>query len=122
MPGPINFPSTATWANGAVRYLGSNLEPKNPQPGQPMVLKHYFRADGAQPQGFQFFVHVVDAASKQMLGNVDHEPQNGAASLGTWPQGKIIEDVQQLQMPNYPGAMQLLLGFWRGEERLPRRR
>jgi hypothetical protein len=118
MPGPINFPSTATWANGTVRYLGSNLEPKNPQPGQPMVLKHYFRADGAQPQGFQFFVHVVDAASKQMLGNVDHEPQNGAASLGTWPQGKIIEDVQQLQMPNYPGAMQLLLGFWRGEERL----
>lgn len=118
LPGPLNFPSTATFAGGTIKYLGSNVEPKNPQPGQPVVLKHYFRADGQQPQGYQFFVHVVDGNSGQMLGNMDHELQNGAAMLGTWPQGKIIEDVQQIAMPNYPGPMQLLMGFWRGEERL----
>jgi hypothetical protein len=118
LPGPLNFPSTASWAGGAVKYLGSQLDPKNPAPGQPVTLKHYFRADGQQPQGYRFFVHVVDGNSGQMLGNMDHELQNGAAMLGTWPQGKVIEDVQQIAMPNYPGTMQLLMGFWRGEERL----
>lgn len=118
VPQPLNFPSSATWSGGAIAYLGSLVEPKNAKPGQPVVLKHYFKADGAQPQGYQLFVHVVDANTGQMLGNMDHEPQNGAASLGTWPKGKIIEDVQQLAMPNYAGPMQLLIGFWRGEERL----
>ena len=46
LPGALNFPSTATWANGAVKYLGSQVDPKNPQAGQPVTLKHYFRADG----------------------------------------------------------------------------
>ncbi len=118
VPGTLNFPSTASWSGGAVKYLGSSIEPKNPQPGQPVTLKHYFRADGQQPQGYRFFVHVVDGNSGQMLGNMDHELQGGAAMLGAWPAGKVIEDVQQIAMPNYPGPMQLLIGFWRGDERL----
>jgi hypothetical protein len=118
LPGSLSFSSTATWAGGVVKYLGSNVEPKNAQPGQQVVLKHYFRADGPQPQGYQFFVHVVDGNNGQMLGNMDHELQNGAAILGKWPEGKIIEDIHSLGMPNYPGPMRLLIGFWKGDERL----
>lgn len=115
---PLTAPANATWGNGAVRYLGASVEPKNPQAGQPVTIKLYFRADGQQPQGYQFFVHVVDGNTGQMLGNMDHELQNGAAMLGTWPQGRIIEDVQQIAMPNYPGPLQLLIGFWKGDDRL----
>ena len=57
-------------------------------------------------------MHAIDASTRQTLGNLDHEFQNGAAPLGTWPQGKVIEDRQQLQMPNYPGVIQIVMGFW----------
>lgn len=114
----LNFPASATWSQGAIKYLGSQVDPKNPQPGQRLVLKHYFRADGAQPQGYQWFLHFVDTGSGQMLGNLDQEMQASAPSLGAWPEGKIVEIVQQLQMPNYPGPIRLLFGFWNDQGRL----
>ncbi len=118
LPGPLSFPSGSTWANGAVTYLGSILTPAAPLPGQPLTIRHFFRADGAQPQGFHFFTHVVDPTSGQQVGNLDHELQQGNAPLGTWPAGKIIEDRQDLQMPNYPGVLELRLGFWNDAGRL----
>jgi hypothetical protein len=69
------------------------------------------------PRGWQFFVHVVDAASGQMMVNADHEFAGGAAPVGTWPVGKVVEDVHTVPMP--PAPARVLLGFWRGDERLP---
>jgi len=31
----------------------------------------------------------------------------------------VMADVQQVQMPNYAGTLQLMLGFWQGDQRLP---
>jgi hypothetical protein len=118
VPADLTFKSGATWGNGAVQYIGSKLEPAKPTAGQQVKLSHYFVALKPPPQGFGFFIHVIDANSGQQLGNADHEIQNGAAPLGSWPVGKVIEDVHAIQMPNYPGPMQLLLGFWKGDERL----
>lgn len=108
----LTWKSGATWANGAVVYLGSTVDPQNPTPGQPVTLRHFFRADKEQPKGYHFFMHAIDASTQQVLGNMDHELQAGAAPLGSWPQGKIIEDRQQIQMPNYPGTIQFVFGFW----------
>ncbi|MCA2981121.1 MAG: carbohydrate-binding family 9-like protein [Myxococcaceae bacterium] len=116
---PVNFPATASWSQGAVRYLGSQVDPRNPQPGQRITLKHYFRAEGAQPRSYQWFLHFVDASSGQMLGNLDQEMQASAPSLGTWPEGKTVEIVQQLQMPTFDGAIRMLFGFWNEQGRLP---
>lgn len=115
---PLTVTSGGTWAGGAVTYLGSIVEPPNPAPGQAVVLRHYFRANGPQPTGYHFFMHVVDANTRQQVGNLDHELQSGAAPLGSWPVGKVIEDRQQLQAPNYPGTLQLMLGFWNDAGRL----
>jgi hypothetical protein len=115
-PADLTFRSGATWGGGAVVYLGSRVTPAQPSPGQQVQLAHYFQAVRPPPQGFGFFVHVVDSASGQMLINADHEIQNGAAPLASWPVGKVIEDVHTLQMPGSP--VRVLLGFWRGDERL----
>lgn len=117
----FTFTSGSTWADGAVTYLGSVIEPAKPQAGQPVQLRHYFRADKPVPAGpWRFFLHVMDEATKQQVGNLDHELQQGAAPLGTWPQGKIIEDVHGFQMPpNFNGVLRLYVGFWNDAGRLP---
>lgn len=115
----LTFTSGATWLGGAVTYLGSVVEPPKPKPGDQVSLRHYFRADGDVPQGYRFFMHVLDAASRKQLGNLDHEIQGGGAPLGTWPKGRIVEDAHGFQMPNYPGTLQIALGFWNDQGRLP---
>jgi hypothetical protein len=113
------FRSGATWASGSVTYLGSVVEPAQPRAGDQVTLRHYFRSGDRAPRGYRFFIHVVDPGLDKQVGNLDHELQQGAAPLGTWPPGKIIEDVHAFQMPAYPGALQLRLGFWDERGRLP---
>ncbi|NMO22424.1 carbohydrate-binding family 9-like protein [Pyxidicoccus fallax] len=115
-PADLTFRSGATFADGAVVYLGSKVTPRNAAPGEQVRLAHYFQASRQPPTGFAFFVHVVDAASGGMLVNADHEFQDGAAPLASWPVGKVVEDVHSVPMPSVPARV--MLGFWRGDERL----
>lgn len=117
-PANLTHTSGATWAGGAVTYLGSVLDPAHPKPGEQVQLRHYFRADGPVKGQWRFFMHVMDETTRQQIGNLDHEIQQGAAPLGTWPRGKIIEDVHGFQMPNIQGSLRLFLGFWNDAGRL----
>jgi len=116
-PTDLTYRSGATFSGGAVRYLGTRVTPAVAAPGQPVQLAHYFEALRPMPQGWDFFVHVVDPATGQMLVNADHGFAGGAAPLGSWPVGKVVEDVHTVSMPPTPG--QVVLGFWRGDARLP---
>ncbi|HVG63366.1 MAG TPA: carbohydrate-binding family 9-like protein [Hyalangium sp.] len=116
LPGDLTYSSGATFGGGAVAYLGSRVTPAQASPGQPVTLSHYFRALRPLPQGYGFFVHIIDPATGQMLMNADHEFQQGLAPLGTWPVGKIVEDTHTLPMPQVPARV--VLGFWRDDERL----
>ena len=118
-PQSFTHTSGATWAGGAVTYLGSILDPARPKPGDQVQLRHYFRADGAVNGQWRFFMHVMDETTRQQIGNLDHELQQGAAPLQAWPRGKIIEDVHGFQMPNIQGSLRLFLGFWNDSGRLP---
>jgi hypothetical protein len=115
-PAELTYRSGATFGGGAVRYLGTRVTPPVAAPGQAVKLEHYFEAVRAVPQGWKFFVHVVDPASGQMMVNADHDFAAGAAPLGTWPVGKVVEDVHTVPMPPAPGRV--VLGFWQGDERL----
>ena len=115
-PGDLTYRSGATFAGGAVRYLGTRVTPPVAVPGQAVKLEHYFEAVRAVPRGWKFFMHVVDPASGQMMVNADHDFAGGAAPLGTWPVGKVVEDVHTVPMPPAPGRV--VLGFWQGDERL----
>jgi hypothetical protein len=119
-PADLTFKSGATWGQGAVQYLGSKLDPPRAVPGRPLRLQHYFRALKDPPQGFQFFTHLIEPQSRRMLANLDHELQGGAMPLASWPKGKVVEDVHELMIPQgFSGGVQVVLGFWRGDERLP---
>lgn len=115
-PSDLTFRSGATFAGGTVVYLGSKVAPEKASPGQQVRLSHYFMAQRPPPQGYAFFVHLIDPASGQMLGNADHEFQEGVAPLASWPVGKVMEDVHTVAMPPMPARV--VLGFWRGDERL----
>lgn len=118
-PPNLTHTSGATWAGGAVTYLGSVIEPAHPKTGDQVQLRHYFRADGAVNGQWRFFMHVMDETTRQQIGNLDHELQQGAAPLGTWPRGKIIEDLHGFQMPQIQSSLRLFLGFWNDSGRLP---
>lgn len=119
-PKDLTFKSGATFGGGAVQYLGSRLEPAQPVAGQPLKMSHYFKALKAQPRGYQFFLHLVEPQSLQMLANLDHELQGGAMPLGSWPEGKVVEDVHGILIPaGFNGTLRLLMGFWQGDQRLP---
>lgn len=118
-PPELAFRSGATWAEGSVQFLGARWVPSSPRPGQTLQLGLYFRAVRPPPKGYRFFVHLVDADSGQMLLNADHEPQEGAAPLDAWPVGKVIEDVTALELPQPSGRIRVMLGFWKGDSRLP---
>jgi len=107
----------ATWGGGAIRYLGTRVERGRNERGQDAVrLTHQFEATRQLEPGWQIFVHFVDAKTGQMLGNGDHPPP---LPLEQWPVGKPMQDVQVLALP--PGApeIQVLLGFWHDDQRLP---
>lgn len=116
-PADLTYRSGATFAGGAVRYLGTRISPPVAVPGQQVQLAHYFEALRPMPQGWEFFVHVVDPATGQMMLNADHAFAGGAAPLGSWPVGKVVEDVHSVPMPPAPGRV--VLGFWQGDSRLP---
>jgi hypothetical protein len=118
-PDDLTYRGGASWSGGAIFYLGSRVSPPKPTPGQRVTLSHYFRAAKPTPRGFRFFVHLVDAATGQMVLNADHEIQEGALPLESWPIEKVIEDVHSVQIPpSATGALRVLLGFWQGDRRL----
>lgn len=116
-PSDLTFVSGATFADGTIQYIGSKLEPAQPSAGQQVRLSHYFRALKTPPTGWSFFVHVVDPQSGAMMANADHEFAGGALPLQSWQVGKIAVD--QHTMVAGPSAARVLLGFWRGNDRLP---
>jgi hypothetical protein len=119
VPNDLSFRSGATWNGGTVVYLGAKVTPQSAKAGQTVTVTNYFAAARPPPQGWGFFVHIIDSSSGQMLMNADHEIQNGAMPLGSWPVGKIIEDTTSFAVPPSVGAPRMLLGFWQNNDRLP---
>ncbi len=114
-PVGLSFTSGASWGGGALRYVGARVVPLSPEPGAPVRLTHFFLPLRPLPAGFQLFVHLVDPRTGQMLANDDHPLSR---PLESFPVGKVFEDTQDVTLPPGVGAARVLLGFWRGDERL----
>lgn len=119
IPPDLTYRLGASWAQGSVFYIGAKVTPPRAKAGETVTISHYFVAKKTPPQGWSFFVHVVDSSNGQMLANADHEIQGGAMPLGSWPVDKVIEDTTTLTVPPSTGAPRILIGFWQGNERLP---
>ena len=119
-PSDLSFRSGGSWGQGGPQYLGAKVSPADARAGQSVTVSHYFIARTPPPRGWEYFVHAVDAESGQMVANLDHPLQEGRASLEAWPLGKVIEDRHTFTVPKSPsGRVRLMLGFWRGDQRLP---
>src|SRR3954451_18292093 len=116
---PLTFRSGARLGDGAIVYVGARVEPASARPGTQVRIVNYFVAMKAPPQGWQFFMHVVDASTGQMVLNADHPIQQGALPLENWPEGKLVEDVTTITLPQgLQSPVRVLLGFWKGDQRL----
>jgi hypothetical protein len=113
----LQFQSGGTWASGAVKYLGSTLSVA--KAGQSVTAQHFFQSTAGAPKGFRFFTHLVDANTGEQVANVDHEFAQGAAPLGSWPADKIVVDTHTFSVPAGAAKLQLLVGFWNDQGRLP---
>lgn len=116
-PSELSWRSSAVFG-GALRYLGSRVTPERPEPGADAVVSHFFEVLGAIPPDHELFVHAVDPASGQMRQNLDHPFAGGAASLDALPIGKVVVDTHRVPIPADGSPFRLMLGFYRGEERL----
>jgi hypothetical protein len=80
-------------------------------------VANYFVIHRPLPEGYGLFMHVVDGQTGQQLGNADHPlalPPGGTGPGGTG----IVEDVLTLRVPPQR-SLELRLGFFRGDARLP---
>lgn len=112
--------AAGTLGGGVIQYLGSRASSLRAKQGTQITVGHYFRAVSQPPQGWKFFAHVVDDASGQLLVNADHEFQEGAMPMGSWPVGKVVEDVHSFTLPPAPsGRARVLVGFWQEQGRFP---
>ena len=120
-PENLHFRSGAQFGAQGPVYLGATVDPVEAKPGATVTVRHYFISpQGMGPKGWSLFVHAVDAESGEMLANLDHPLQGGRAPLGSWPAGKVVEDVHSFPLPEAPsGSVELRLGFWKGDQRLP---
>jgi hypothetical protein len=120
---PLTFRSGAQLGNGAIVYVGARVEPALAKPGQQVRIANYFVAVKPPPEGYELFMHVVDATSGQMVLNADHPIQGGALPIGRWPQQRLIEDITTITLPQgVQASLRVMLGFWKegapGEGRL----
>ena len=106
-----------SWGGGAIRYLGTRVERGRDERGQDAVrLTHRYEATRRLEPGWQVFVHLVDARTGQMLANANHPPP---LPFEQWPVGQPVQDVQVIALPPGVPEIQVLLGFWHDDQRLP---
>jgi len=111
-----------------IEFLGFSVgDPDQKEPlaaGEETTFRWYWRALEDIDKNWKIFVHFdstdtsVDPAERRQ--NLDHEPLDGLFPTSKWPEGKIIEDVQQVRIrPDYPpGPAVPHVGFYRGQTRL----
>lgn len=111
-----------------IDFIGFSVgDPDKNEPvpaGETTTFRWYWRAREDIDKNWKIFVHFdskdtgVDPAKRRQ--NLDHDPLDGRFPTSKWPKGKIIEDVQEVQIRgDYPpGPAVPYVGFFRGKTRL----
>ena len=88
-PAP-QIPQRTQLADG-ITFLGYDLEKQAYQPGEPIRLTLYWRAQGEQRRSYTVFAHILRADGVQMAG-WDNPPCRMTCPTETWRQGEVIRD------------------------------
>jgi mannosyltransferase len=95
-----------------IRLLGYRLGGKA-QPGGTLGLTLYWEGLGPVETDYTVFTHLLDTGDN-LLGQMDHPPQNGAAPTSTWETGQRLADHYEIPIkPDAsPGPAWLLVGMY----------
>ncbi len=117
-PAPA-FPGKASFGEGKVRYLGSDLSNPTPARGARVEVTHYFASAGPLDGSWKLFVHLHSREGAMVL-NLDHTPVEGLHPTDRWKEGQLIADRHSFTVPlDAPSDLTASLGFYRFERRLP---
>jgi 4-amino-4-deoxy-L-arabinose transferase-like glycosyltransferase len=83
-----------------IALLGATLEPAQVRPGGKLTVHVRWRAEAPIDRSYKVFVHVLDAALRNVVAQRDAEPRNGQAPTTSWVPGELIEDELELSAPN----------------------
>ena len=111
-------PVRATFG-GAVQLLGYDLTPPKIVPGQPVRVTLYFKCLDELPSDWRVFVHLDDPAGRAPRINADHDVAGGRFPLDAWKRGDVVRDAFAFVPTTDAAALDLWLGFYRGDDRLP---
>ena len=111
----------ATFGGGLVRYVGYEIDPPQPQPGQRFRLTHYWRAEKPIPENWTLFVHFGLPGEPGIVANGDHIPAAGAYPTTLWKPGATFRDDQVFGLPQaFPAQkIEVYVGLYQGDTRLP---
>lgn len=79
-------------------------------PGQPVTLNLVWKALAPMDQDYSVFVHVVDAATGQIVAQADAEPRGGTYPTSMWQPGEYISDDYHFDLP--AGRYSAEVGFY----------
>lgn len=115
---PIRYPTDYVLGEG-LRLIGYHLPSIWPNPGDPLPLTLFWRADQAISASYKVFVHFVGpdfnlAQNNFLWGQVDNLPLNGEWPTSAWPPGVVLADEYQVPLaPDAPpGCYQIVIGLY----------
>jgi hypothetical protein len=96
----------------SIRLLGYRLEGEA-RPGSTLQLTLYWEALGSTETDYTVFTHLVGTGDA-MLGQMDHQPLNGAAPTSTWTSGQRLADRYEIHIRDDAptGNARLLVGMY----------
>ncbi|MBK8025392.1 MAG: glycosyltransferase family 39 protein [Chloroflexi bacterium] len=114
---PITHPLDVTL--GSLHFVGYDLEPGSPAPGETVALRLYWRADAPLPGDFAVFNHWVDA-SGTLIAQADGDPLPAMRGTSDWddPTETLVSRIFELTVPAdaAPGAIHWIAGFYLRED------
>jgi hypothetical protein len=87
-----------------------------------LTLTFRWQAQRRMDGSYKFFVHLMDADSKEVISQVDAIPDNWSYPTDWWEQGEMVQDTVRLSLADVPpGEYALYVGWYQPEtgERLP---
>jgi hypothetical protein len=99
---------TAVWQN-LIQLNGYDLN----QTAEQLSLSLHWQALSRPEKSYKFFVHLIDAASGELVAQADYVPRDWTYPTNWWEAGEVVVDTAVLPLESVgSGTYQLLVGLY----------
>ncbi len=106
----------------SIEFLGYELLPAHPRPGQALTLHLYWRVDRPPQRAYTVFTQLVGplnpASNSPLWGQHDSPPVDGTLPIDRWPADLIVRDTHGLLFDPAapPGSYTLIVGMYNPQD------